>query len=186
MYTLMFGARNSQLLRGKNAPVLRLTTCGPSSSDFCRAISIAVRSFPCSPRCIGALRRNGGAARRRYAQVLCHSAQRYHSVRRAGRRRDLATAGAGHPRAVDAARSNLAADRRRRTIFRASGYGRAPNLFYGTDVSVVVPPTISSRAGACIRRPFWGSTMVVGFKPLLFCAVSVTSPRLALADALRV
>ncbi len=32
----------------------------------------------------------------------------------------------------------------------------------------------------------WGGAMVVGFKPLLFCAVSVTSPRLALADALRV
>jgi hypothetical protein len=28
-----------------------------------------------------------------------------------------------------------------------------PHLFYGTDVFVVVPPTISSRAGPCIRRP---------------------------------
>jgi hypothetical protein len=67
------------------------------------------------------------------------------------------------------------------------GMGGAPNLFYGTDVFVLalVIYDLVSR-GRVHPATLWGGAMVVGFKPLLFYVVAVTSPWLALADALRI
>jgi uncharacterized membrane protein YozB (DUF420 family) len=67
------------------------------------------------------------------------------------------------------------------------GMGGAPNLFYGTDAFVVVLATydLVSR-GRLHPATLWGGAMVAGFKPLLFYAVAVTSPWLALADAMRI
>jgi hypothetical protein len=41
-------------------------------------------------------------------------------------------------------------------------------------------------AGRMHPATLWAGAMVVGFKPLLFYAVAVTSPWLALADGLRI
>jgi FtsH-binding integral membrane protein len=70
---------------------------------------------------------------------------------------------------------------------RQVGMGGAPNLFYGTDVFVVVLVIydLLSR-GRVHPATLWGGAMVAGFKPLLFYAVANTSPWLALADALRI
>jgi hypothetical protein len=65
--------------------------------------------------------------------------------------------------------------------------GGAPNLFYGTDVfvlSLVIYDLVSR--GRVHPATLWGGAMVVGFKPLLFYAVAVTPPWLAIADALRI
>jgi FtsH-binding integral membrane protein len=72
-------------------------------------------------------------------------------------------------------------------FLRQVGMGGAPNLFYGTDVFVVVLAIydLVSR-GRVHPATLWGGAMVVGFKPLLFYAVAITSPWLALADALRI
>jgi FtsH-binding integral membrane protein len=72
-------------------------------------------------------------------------------------------------------------------FLRQVGMGGAPNLFYGTDVFVLalVIYDLVSR-GRVHPATVWGGAMVVGFKPLLFYAVAVTSPWLALADALRI
>jgi len=67
------------------------------------------------------------------------------------------------------------------------GMGGAPNLFYGTDVFVAVLAAYDLLShGRMHPATLWGGAMVVGFKPLLFYAVAVTSPWLALADALRI
>jgi FtsH-binding integral membrane protein len=71
-------------------------------------------------------------------------------------------------------------------FLRQVGMGGAPNLFYGTDVfvlSLVIYDLVSR--GRVHPATLWGGAMVVGFKPLLFYAVAVTPPWLALADALR-
>jgi hypothetical protein len=72
-------------------------------------------------------------------------------------------------------------------FLRQVGMGGAPNLFYGTDVFVVILALydLLSR-GRVHPATLWGGAMVVGFKPLLFYAVALTSPWLALADALRI
>jgi FtsH-binding integral membrane protein len=72
-------------------------------------------------------------------------------------------------------------------LLRQVGMGGAPNLFYGTDVFVVVLVIydLVSR-GRVHPATLWGGAMVAGFKPLLFYAVAITSPWLALADALRI
>jgi hypothetical protein len=59
-------------------------------------------------------------------------------------------------------------------------------LFYGTDVFVALLATydLVSR-GRLHPATLWGGAMVVGFKPLMFYAIAVTSPWLALADAVR-
>jgi FtsH-binding integral membrane protein len=72
-------------------------------------------------------------------------------------------------------------------FLRQVGMGGAPNLFYGTDAFVVVLAIydLVSR-GRIHPATLWGGAMVVGFKPLLFYAVAITPPWLALADALRI
>lgn len=72
-------------------------------------------------------------------------------------------------------------------FLRQAGMGGAPNLFYGTDVFVLalVIYDLVSR-GRVHPATLWGGAMVVGLKPLLFYAVAVTSPWLALAEALRI
>jgi FtsH-binding integral membrane protein len=67
------------------------------------------------------------------------------------------------------------------------GMGGAPNLFYGTDVFVLVLVLydLASR-GRVQPATLWGGTLVVGFKPLLYYVLSGTPPWLALADALRI
>jgi FtsH-binding integral membrane protein len=72
-------------------------------------------------------------------------------------------------------------------FLRQVGMGGAPNLFYGTDVFVVVLAIydLVSR-GRVHPATLWGGAAVVDFKPLLFYAVALTSPWLALADALRI
>jgi FtsH-binding integral membrane protein len=67
------------------------------------------------------------------------------------------------------------------------GMGGAPNLFFGTDVFVLVLVLydLASR-GRVHPATFWGGAMVVGFKPLLFYTLSATPAWLALADALRI
>ena len=71
-------------------------------------------------------------------------------------------------------------------FLRQVGMGGAPNLFYGTDALVLalVIYDLFSR-GRVHPATLWGGAMVVGFKPLLFYAVTVTPPWLALTDALR-
>ena len=72
-------------------------------------------------------------------------------------------------------------------FLRQVGMGGAPNLFYGTDVFVVVLALYDLRSrGRVHPATLWGGAMVVGFKPLLFYAVALTSPWLALADVLRI
>jgi FtsH-binding integral membrane protein len=70
---------------------------------------------------------------------------------------------------------------------RQVSMGGAPNLFYGTDVFVLalVVYDLVSR-GRVHPATLWGGAMVVGFKPLLYYAVAVTPPWLALAEALRI
>jgi hypothetical protein len=70
---------------------------------------------------------------------------------------------------------------------RQVGMGGPPNLFYGTDVLVLVLVIydLVSR-GRVHPATLWGGAMVVGVKPLLFYAVAVTPPWLALADVLRI
>jgi uncharacterized membrane protein YozB (DUF420 family) len=72
-------------------------------------------------------------------------------------------------------------------FLREVGMGGAPNLFYGTDIFVLalVIYDLVSR-GRVHPATLWGGALVVGFKPLLFYAVAVTPPWLALADALRI
>jgi uncharacterized membrane protein YozB (DUF420 family) len=69
---------------------------------------------------------------------------------------------------------------------RQVGMGGAPNLFYGTDVFVLalVIYDLASR-GRVHPATLWGGAMVVGFKPLLYYALSDTPAWLAFADALR-
>ncbi len=68
-------------------------------------------------------------------------------------------------------------------FLRQVGMGGAPKLFHDTDVFVVVLAIydLVSR-GRLHPAALWGGATVVGFKPLLFYAVAITSP-LALADA---
>jgi hypothetical protein len=148
-----------------------------SSLPWCSSSVLPYRSRPC-----GAMVTAG----RRSAQVVCHSAWRYHRVRCAGRCGHLAAARFGQTQAADAARNNLASDRRRRTIFAASGYGR------GTE------PVLRHRRLCCGARHLRSRLARArapcdalgwrggGGQPLLFYAVALTSPWLALADALRI
>jgi len=71
-------------------------------------------------------------------------------------------------------------------FLRQMGMGGAPNLFYGTDLFVLVLVLYDLRThGRVHPATLWGGAMVVVFKPLLFYLVSGTSVWLALADALR-
>jgi uncharacterized membrane protein YozB (DUF420 family) len=72
-------------------------------------------------------------------------------------------------------------------FLRQVGLGGAPNLFYGTDVFVLVLILydLASR-GRVHPATLWGGAAVVGFKPLLFYVLSGTPPWLTLADALRI
>jgi hypothetical protein len=71
-------------------------------------------------------------------------------------------------------------------FLRQVGMGVAPNLFYGTDVFVLVLVLYDlALRGRVHPATLWGGALVVGFKPLLFYVLSGTSPWLALADALR-
>jgi FtsH-binding integral membrane protein len=72
-------------------------------------------------------------------------------------------------------------------FLRQVGVGGAPNLFFGTDVFVLalVLYDLASR-GRVHPATLWGGALVVGFKPLLYYALSGTSAWLALADALRI
>src|SRR5215468_4325419 len=65
------------------------------------------------------------AAGQRSAQVFRHSARRYYGVRRAGWRGDPAAAPEGRAQAANAARNDLASDRRGRTISAAISHRRA-------------------------------------------------------------
>jgi hypothetical protein len=71
-------------------------------------------------------------------------------------------------------------------FLRQVDMGGAPNLFYGTDVLVLalVIYDLVSRGGAH-PATLWGGAMVAGFKPLLFYAVTATTPWAALTEALR-
>jgi hypothetical protein len=67
------------------------------------------------------------------------------------------------------------------------GMGGAPNLFYGTDVFVVALVIYDLLSRRRVHpATLWGGAMVAGFRPLLFYAVAITPPWLALADALRI
>jgi uncharacterized membrane protein YozB (DUF420 family) len=70
---------------------------------------------------------------------------------------------------------------------RQVGMGGAPNLFFGTDVFVLVLILydLASR-GRVHPATLWGGALVVGFKPLLYYVLSGTPAWLALADALRI
>src|SRR5262249_17332548 len=70
---------------------------------------------------------------------------------------------------------------------RQLGMGGAPNLFLGTDVFVLVLVLydLGSR-GRLHTTTLWGGALVVGFKLLLYYALSGTPAWLALADALRI
>lgn len=72
-------------------------------------------------------------------------------------------------------------------FLRQVGMGGAPNLFFGTDVFVLVLVLydLASR-GRVHPATLWGGAMVVGFKPLLYYTLSGTPTWLALADALRI
>jgi hypothetical protein len=72
-------------------------------------------------------------------------------------------------------------------FLRQVGMGGAPNLFFGTDVFVLVLVLydLASR-GRVHPATLWGGALVVGFKPLLFYVLSDTPPWLALADVLRI
>jgi hypothetical protein len=72
-------------------------------------------------------------------------------------------------------------------FLRQVGLGGAPNLFYGTDAFVLVLVLFDlATRGRLHPATLWGGALVVGFKPLLFYAISATPLWLALADALRV
>jgi uncharacterized membrane protein YozB (DUF420 family) len=72
-------------------------------------------------------------------------------------------------------------------FLRQVGMGGAPNLFFGTDVFVLVLILydLASR-GRVHPATLWGGALVVGFKPLLYYVLSGTPAWLALADALRI
>src|SRR5580704_478305 len=71
-------------------------------------------------------------------------------------------------------------------FLRQVGLGGAPNLFYGTDVFVLVLVLYDlALRGRVHPATLWGGALVVGFKPLLFYLLSGTPAWLALADALR-
>jgi FtsH-binding integral membrane protein len=72
-------------------------------------------------------------------------------------------------------------------FLRQVGMGVAPNLFFGTDVFVLVLILydLASR-GRVHQATLWGGALVVGFKPLLYYVLSGTPAWLALADALRI
>ena len=72
-------------------------------------------------------------------------------------------------------------------FLRQVGMGGAPNLFFGTDVFVLVLVLydLASR-GRVHPATLWGGALVVGFKPLLYYVLSGTPAWLALADALRI
>src|ERR1700730_9903279 len=72
-------------------------------------------------------------------------------------------------------------------FLRQVGMGGAPNLFFGTDVFVLVLVLydLASR-GRVHTATLWGGALVVGFKPLLYYVLSGTPAWLALADALRI
>jgi hypothetical protein len=71
-------------------------------------------------------------------------------------------------------------------FLRQVGMGGAPNLFFGTDVLVLVLVLYDLvTRGRVHPATLWGGAMVVGFKPLLFYVLSATLPWLALSDALR-
>ena len=67
------------------------------------------------------------------------------------------------------------------------GLGGAANLFFGTDVFVLVLVLydLASR-GRVHPATLWGGALVVGFKPLLYYVLSGTPAWLALADALHI
>ena len=67
------------------------------------------------------------------------------------------------------------------------GLGGAANLFFGTDVFVLVLVLydLASR-GRVHPATLWGGALVVGFKPLLYYVLSGTPAWLALADVLRI
>jgi hypothetical protein len=72
-------------------------------------------------------------------------------------------------------------------FLRQVGVGGAPNLFFGTDVFVLVLVLydLASR-GRVHPATLWGGALVVGFKPLLYYVLSGTPAWLSLADALRI
>jgi FtsH-binding integral membrane protein len=71
-------------------------------------------------------------------------------------------------------------------FLRQVGMGGAPNLFFGTDVLVLVLVLYDLvTRGRVHPATLWGGAMVVGFKPLLFYVLSATLPWIALSDALR-
>jgi hypothetical protein len=72
-------------------------------------------------------------------------------------------------------------------FLRQVGMGGAPNLYFGTDVFVLVLLLydLASR-GRVHPATLWGGALVVGFKPLLFYVLSDTPAWHALADALRI
>jgi FtsH-binding integral membrane protein len=72
-------------------------------------------------------------------------------------------------------------------FLRQVGMGGAPNLFFGTDVFVLVLVLydLASR-GRVHPATLWGGALVVGFKPLLFYVLSGTPAWLAITDALRI
>jgi hypothetical protein len=72
-------------------------------------------------------------------------------------------------------------------FLRQVGMGGAPNLFFGTDVFVLVLVLydLASR-GRIHPATLWGGALVVGFKRLLFYVLSSTPAWFALVDALRI
>jgi hypothetical protein len=69
-------------------------------------------------------------------------------------------------------------------FLRQVGMGGAPNLFFGTDVFVLVLVLYDlALRGRIHPATLWGGALVVGFKPLLFYVLSSTPAWLALADA---
>jgi len=63
----------------------------------------------------------------------------------------------------------------------------APNLFFGTDVFVLVLVLYDLAVRSRIHpATLWGGALVVAFKPLLFYVLSGTSAWHGLADALRI
>jgi hypothetical protein len=72
-------------------------------------------------------------------------------------------------------------------FLRQVGMGGAPNLFFGTDVFVLVLVLydLASR-GRIHPATLWGGALVVGFKRLLFYVLSSTPAWFAPVDALRI
>jgi hypothetical protein len=72
-------------------------------------------------------------------------------------------------------------------FLRQVGMGGAPNLFFGTEVFVLVLVLYDfASRGRVHPATLWGGALVVGFKPLLYYVLSGTLAWLALADALRI